>query len=319
MILRDLLNDHAEVKREVLIGREIEVQDKKALLLGLREIDEVEDGELEVVSRMMVLHEDNMEDYDDWDEDEEWEEDEDQTNRQLLIESMEMDGDVSVTDIDAFHINGKRYETEGVTESYLEEQPYEEIMLIKHYAEKGCVPQEWMEKDVDMLALAAYDVDPAMFDVSWNADILGITVEMMEPIEEVLVGKVLRCGCGRYAEPKTFSIKGKNGEDVEIRLHGVYLHNIWTDASCLEMDFSDLEEYCDRDERLLVVEYSTDADLQLEFYTKDYLDAPADEGDEVFSFGLISSAEEGHELCVVDVVPEDFDDEVEIELLSYTI
>lgn len=317
MRLSDLLNDQTEVKKEVLIGREIDVQEKKALLLGLREADEVEDGELMTVTRLLMLHEDYMADYDDWDEEEEWEEEEEETNRQVLIESMETDGDISVTDIEAFHINGTRYGTDEINVSYLEEQPYEEIMLIKHFAEKGCVPQEWMDKDVDMLALAAYDVDPAMFAVSWDADILGISAEMAEPIEEVLVGKVLQCSCGHYDMPKTFTIKGKNGEDIVVRIHGMYLHNIWTDVSCLDMDFSELEEYCDRDERLLVVEYSTDENLQLEFYTKDYLDAPADVDEPSGGIGLL--ADGGHDLCVVDVVPADFEDEVEIELLSYTI
>ena len=112
MRLSDLLNDQTEVKKEVLIGREIDVQEKKALLLGLREADEVEDGELMTVTRLLMLHEDYMADYDDWDEEEEWEEEEEETNRQVLIESMETDGDISVTDIEAFYINGTRYGTD---------------------------------------------------------------------------------------------------------------------------------------------------------------------------------------------------------------
>lgn len=317
MRLRDLLDDQAELKREVLIGREIDVQSKKSLLLGLCETEEVEDGELESVCRLFVLHEEYEED-DEWD-DEGWEDEEEQTNRQALIEAMDADDDVSVTDIDAMIINGIRYEINGISVSYLEEQPYEETILIKHFAAGDCIPSSWLEKDADMLALAAYDVDPEMFDVSWEADILNIVVEMLEPVEETLVGKVIPCRLGHYEVPKIFTIKGKDGEDIQVNIHGLYLHNIWTDFACLEMDFSELEEYCSRDERLLILEYSTDRDLVLDFYTKDYLDAPADEDEPgIPGFGVLTGSEH-HEVAMLDVVPEDFDDEVEIELLSYTM
>lgn len=319
MKLEDLLKEEIKVNREVLIGREINVQDKKALILGLTEREEVEDGELETVARLVVLHEEAMDDEEDWEE-EDWDEAADQTNRQVLIEAMDADSDISVVDIEAFYINGDCYETSDLNMCYLEEQLYEETMQIRHFADKQCIPSNWMQKETDMLVLAEYAVDPSIFGIDWSADILNITVEMMEPVEEVLVGKVVKCSCGHYDVPKEFSIKGKNGEDITVKLHGMYLHNIWADVACLETDFSELEEYCDRKHRLLVVEYSVDADLQMEFYTREYLDAPASENEEDYaaSIGVIP-ANPDRELRVVDVVPEAFDEEVEIELLSYIV
>lgn len=318
MKLKDLLQDQSNMRKELLIGREIDIQDKKALILGLREVEQLEDGELETIVKLMVLQEDSLEDEEDWEDEGDWE-DEEQTNRQALIEMMDLDGFVSVTDIDAFLINGDRYETTEMAAGYLEEQPYEEISLIKYFVDKGCIPEDWLEKDVDTLAFVEYGVDPEMFNVNWTVDILNISAEMMEPMQEVLVGKVLKCACGHYEVPKVFSIKGRDGEEISVKLHGVALHNIWSDTACLDEDFGELEEMCGRDERLLVVEYSTEQDLQMEFYTKDYLDAPVDEEDQSSRISLIPAEDTGTNLCVIDVVPEDFDDEVEIELLSYTI
>lgn len=316
MKLRDLLNDQVESVREVLIGREIDVLGKKALLLSLREVDEMEDGDLVRAVKLAVLHEETLEEDEDWFDDEE--EEDAQTNRQWLIEMMDTEADVSATDIDAFVVNGVRYEVLESDTSFLEDPLYEEGMLAKHFVEQGVVPDIWLEKDLDQLAIAEHTMEPAMLRVDWNADILNVSAEIMEPDQEFLVGKVIKCVCGHYDVPKEFFIKDPEGMEIAVRIHGVYSHDIWSDAACLEMDFSELEEYCERNERLLVVEYSVDEDLDLQFYTKDYLDASVDDDDRESGAGgfLLETA---HKARVIDVVSADFDGEVEIELLSYTV
>lgn len=316
MKLRELLNDQVESAREVLIGREIDVLGKPALLLSLREAEEMEDGELVTAIKLAVLHEEASDMETDWFDDDE--EEEEQTNRQWLIEMMDTEEEVTAADIEAFIVNGVRYEVLESDTCFLENPLYEEGMLARHFVEQGVIPDIWLEKDMDQLAIAEHTVEPAILRVDWSADILNLSAEMSEPAQEFLVGKVIKCACGHYDVPKEFSIKDPQGLDVTVRIHGVYPHDIWSDAACLEMDFSELEEYCERDERLLVVEYSVEEDLDLDFYTKDYLDASAyDDDDSVRGLGLLLESE--HEISLLDVVPADFDEEVEIELLSYTV
>ncbi len=316
MKLRELLNDQVESAREVLIGREIDVLGKKALLLSLREVDEMEDGDLVRAVKLAVLHEEALEEDEDWFDNEE--EEEDQTNRQWLIEMMDTEEEVSATDIDAFVVNGVRYEVLESDTSFLEDPLYEEGMLARHFVEQGIIPDIWLEKDLDQLAIAEHTVEPGILRVDWNADILNVSAEISEPDQEFLVGKIIKCACGHYDVPKEFSIKDPQGLDTKVRIHGVYLHDIWSDAACLEMDFSELEELCERDERLLVVEYSTDEELNLQFYTKDYLDASVDDDmEDIGAWGVF--LETPYRTSVVDVVSADFDEEVEIELLSYTM
>lgn len=327
MRLGELLDSRQQVSRERLIGREIEVMDKEALILALQEVETVEDGELEMAVRLLILHEDDefAEDtalHGRWSEDDDWgeEEEREQTNRQQLIESMEESEEISISDIDAFIIGGNRYETLAMYQIGLEEQPYEEILMLKEFAEEGIIDDEWLDRDVESLVITEYEVEPEMFEVEWDVDILSMEVEIQEPAEEVLVGKVLECSCGHYDVPKEFSIKGRQGEAITVKIYGVYPHNIWTDAACLNEDFSELEEICRRDERLLLVEYSTEPQLQLNFYTKDYLDSPAYGEDPARGLLLFPASEDSDRLlCVVDVVPEDFDGDVELELLSYLI
>ncbi len=326
MKLKELMKDQIPFRQEVLINREIEIQDKRALILGLREIEEFEDGEPEKVIKLMVLHEAAEWPDDEWDEDEwdDWD-DEEQTNRQFLIENLETEESSSATDIDAFVINGVPYEVLDLDVDYLGEDPfYETAMVMKHFLTlaENAVSDWWLEKDLDELAVAEYVMEPQIFSVDWKADILNITAEIIPPMEEVLVGKVFKCSCGHYDVPKEFTIKGRDGRNIQGRLYGVYLHDIWSDPACLDMEFSELEELCGRDERLLLVDYSTDEDLQLDFYTKDYLDAAISEEDDTFFLGEAISIElsgdrDGRYACILDVVPPDFHDDVEIELLSY--
>lgn len=326
MRLRDLLDSRRDIQRERLIGKEIELMDQEALILGIQEVETVIDGELEVAARLLLLCEDeNLLEEEErerrWAEDDDWEDEEqEKTNRQQLIEDMDDSGELDIADIETFIIGGRRYETLGAMETCLEEGPYEEILMLKRFAEAEAIPEDWLERDTESLVLIEYDVEPEMFDVDWDVDILPMEVEISEPAEEVLVGKVLECSLGHYDLPKTFSLRGRGGEEIHVDIHGVYPHDIWTDAACLNEDFSELEELCGRDQRLLLVEYGTDPDVQLNFYTKDFLDSPAYEDSEVPGLLLFPADEDAdRRLCVVDVVPEGFDEPVELELLSYLI
>ena len=92
--------------------------------------------------------------------------------------------------------------------------------------------------------------------------------------------------------------------------------DVWKDAELLGLDEDDLEEMCQPDERLLAVEYDADADVLMNFYTKDYLDEEARAGDRLPEL-VLGTAD--HELRLIDVVPADFDEDVELELMSYEV
>lgn len=322
MKLKDLFEGGKAALKEQLIGREIEILDEKVLLLGLRQTEETEDGEAQAVTKLLLLYQEELEEEDwddDWDEEDEWDEewDRDQTNRQMLIEALEDESQAAISDVDTFIIGGMRFETLGMDVIDLSERPYDEVLMLKRFAEDGAIAELWMDKQVKTLVLAEFEVDSSIFDVDWNADILPVSVEMMVPNEEGLVGKVMECSCGLYEKPMEFTIKGRDGEPIEVTLYGVYPFDIWKDAACLEDDFYELEEECGRDERLLMAEYSTRPEVQLNFYTRDYLDGIAYEDEGPIGFWIVGPKEDGHRKCVIDVVPEDFDEDVEIELLSY--
>ncbi len=315
MKLREWMEEPFAVGREQVIGREIKMKDSRALLLGLRETEVPdEDGEGTEVW-LDVLVQDSMPKEEAWDEEEE---DENQTNRQCLIESMDTDGEVALVDIDAFVVNGRSFETMEMDMQYLEEEEYEAFCRIRRYMQEDAVPDSWSRMETDELAFVCYAVDPGMFEIDWGADILHVAAESEKPTVDVLVGKVMKCRPGRYETPETFSIKGRDGALIGVKLHGMKLVDIWEEGTDEEI-VEEMESLCGKDERLLVLEYEVDAPVQLEFYTKEFLDEPVELEDACCGGWMFFGDEKGRQYCVLDAVPKGFDETVEVELLSYSM
>lgn len=320
MNLRQLIDNEVQIDKEIFIGKEIELLDESSLLLSIQEGTFLtEDGLLEPATKLILLHE-TIEDEDEWDDEEDfWDEDEDEvmTHRQELLEMIDDSGDVTMVDACSIQINGKEYAVFETEEKWMCDLPYDGVLALKRAAEHNAIPDSWLEKENDNLELIEYIVDPAIAEVDWNVDILPMEIAFMAEGEEILVGKVLKLPCERLDVPVTFELRSPASDAINVKVYGTYLLDIWKDAACLDLDFSDLEEICARDEKLLVVEYSTDSDAEvaLNFYTKDFLDAPAD--DEDMPLLMLGTAE--HELRLLEVVPGDYNSEVELELLSFEV
>lgn len=332
MNLKELLIADPVVLQEQLIGKEVEILGGKALLLGIQQIEWDEEGQIVQAARLSVLYEQLPQEDAFWEsrhDSEEWE-DENMTNRQFLLEELDSGAEPSILDIKGFWINGSLYEIAAPETADwradsvgLSQRRYDEVQLMKHFAEEHIIPDVWMQKELEQLTLAGYYMEPEIFDAGWDVDIPNISAEMKMPDEQFPVGKIMELSIGHYDLPKEFAIKGRNGEDIPVKIHGLYLRDVWgiweenADSGWDEEDMEELEDFCGRDERLLEVEYSAPDNIQLNFFTKEYLDSPAFETDHLVSWGILSGDESGKKLAAAAVVPEDFSGPAELELLSY--
>lgn len=329
MKLSDLITAETKINNEILIGKELEVLEGETLLLAIQQGEffvESEEG-VSPATRILALYEapEAEEDEDeDWDEEEDWdavedylEEDEFTTNRQAILNEKD-EYEPELLDVSEIIINGKEYKVYEAEESFMEQRPHDAVAALKRADEAGVVSDYWQNKNLDDLAVIEYIVEDSMMDVAWTADILSIDFDFSEDEDdnEVLCGKVLECPCGRMDVPVTFDIKAPSGKDVTVKVYGTYTLDIWRDAEMLDLDEEELEEICERDQRIMVVEYSVSEDAVLNFYTKDFLDAEYSESEERPELVL---GMEDHELQMIDIVSDDFDETVELELLSYEI
>jgi hypothetical protein len=266
-----------------------------------------------------------VEDTGEWDDEDIWDdedldfegEEEFTTNRQAIMNEKE-DYEPELLDVSEFVINGEHYTVFEAEESWMDGRPHDAVQALKRADEAGIVPEKWQDKNLEDLTMAEYIVQEELMDVAWRADILSVGIEFSEEEEsgEVLCGKVFTLPCGRFEEPVVFDIADSAGNAIEARIYGIYMLDVWKDAELLGLDEDDLEEMCQPYERLLAVEYDADADVLMNFYTKDYLDEEARAGDQLPEL-VLGTAD--HELRLIDVVQEDFDEEVELELMSYEV
>lgn len=331
MKLGDLLTAETKINEEILIGKELDLLEGELLLLAIQKGEFFVEEEDAVVpaTRLLALYDpldteeeedENEEEWDDedlWDDEEFDEEEAFTTNRQAIMNERDA-YEPELLDVSEIVINGDHYTVYEAEESWMDGRPHDAVLALKRADEAGIVSEKWQEKDLENLTMAEYIVQDELMDVAWRADILSIGVEFSDEEEsgEVLCGKVFNLPCGRFEDPVTFDLKAPSGEAVEARIYGIYMLDVWKDAELLGLDEEDLEEMCAPDERLLAVEYDADADVLMNFYTKDFLDEEARAGDELPEL-VLGTAD--HELRLVDVVPADFDEDVELELMSYEV
>ena len=330
MRLGDLITAETKINEEILIGKELEVLEGETLLLAVQKGEFFVESEEKVcpATRILALYdapeeESDEDEDDDWDDGRDWDNnlfddgDELITNRQAILNEKE-DFEPELLDVSEIIVNGKVYEVFEAEESFMEERPHDAVQALKRADDAGVVPAYWQDKNLDDLALIEYIVDDSMMEIAWNADILIVDFNFAEEDDdnEVLSGKIIECPCGRLDVPVAFDIESPSGNKVPVKVYGTYTLDIWQDAEMLGLDEDELEEICSSEEKLLVVEYSVDADAILNFYTKDFLDSEYIKGEELPE--LILGMKE-HELRLIDVVPADFDEDVELELMSYEV
>jgi hypothetical protein len=288
-----------------------------------------EEGGVNAATRLLALYdpmdiEEEADEDDDWEEEDIWGDDEFEmeeedfvTNRQAIMNQKE-DFEPELLDVSEIVINNEHYTVYEAEESWMDGRPHDAVLALKRADEAGFIPEKWQDKSLEELTVAEYIVQDELMDVAWHADILSIGVEFSDEDDsgEMLCGKVFDLPCGRFDEPVAFEIAGPSGAVIEARIYGIYMLDVWKDAELLGLDEDDLEEMCQPDERLLAVEYDADADVLMNFYTKDYLDEEARAGDRLPEL-VLGTAD--HELRLIDVVPADFDEDVELELMSYEV
>ena len=329
MKLGELITVESKINEEILIGKELEILEGETLLVAIQKGEFYVESEEAVcaATRILALYEPPADEEEEleWDDVEEWddeeidfeEEEEFTTNRQAIMNQKE-EYEPELLDVSEIIINGDSYTVYEAEESFMEGQPHDAMQALRRADEAGLISQKWQDKVADDMVVVEYIVEDSLMDVAWTADILSIDFNFSEENDdnEMLCGKVFQLPVGRLEEPVAFDITGPSGQAIEARIYGIYMLDVWKDAELLGLEEDELEEMCAPDERLLAVEYDADEDVLMNFYTKDYLDEEARVGDELPELVL---GMQDHELRLVDVVPADFDEDVELELMSYEV
>ena len=314
MNLRRLIDYKLDIKREEPIGRELKVADKPVLLLGLQEVrnedayyDRLENGsdseEDEYITILYILYED--------DPDEEiWEEEieEPVTRRQLRMEDIETPYQPQVSSVEVFVADGKRFPVSGMANGQVDGLlSYHQGHMINRVAKAGVIPDNWLDIDEQRLWCCEYRLDSEAFGAEWNNKECSIDVIMEKPDIEFFIGKKFFMSPGHNPEPIRITFKDPNDQMVDVDVHGLQVE--------VFPGWSDEED----EENVLIIKYEAPENLQMNFYRTEYLDEeqPDDEGG---IFGMTSDNQNSNvRYDYLGLVPDGFDETVEIELFSYYI
>ena len=314
MNLRRLIDYKLDIKREEPIGRELKIADKPVLLLGLQEVrnedayyDRLENGsdseEDEYITILYILYEDDP-------DEENWEEkiEEPVTRRQLRMEDIETPYQPQVSSVEVFVADGKRFPVSGMANGQVDGLlSYHQGHMINRVAKAGVIPDNWLDIDEQRLWCCEYRLDSEAFGAEWNDKECSIDVIMEKPDIEIFVGKKFQMHPGNDQEPIAITITDPKGQLAEVVVHGLHVEVFpgWPDE--------------EEEENILAIEYEAPENLQMNFFRTDYLDAeqPDNEGG---IFAMISDNQNSNvRYDYLGLVPDGFDETIEIELFSYYI
>lgn len=325
MKLREYLNGQETPDKEIIIGKETVIAGYSSLLLSVYETecnyinvdDEIENDDWDEphpdsLARLIVISEyrDDCECCDDdWDMSE-------INNRERLLQELNENSEICLDEVREFRVNGKQCRVFYSEIFDMESCDYATVANIKEIVDKGLVSESWLEKDVADLTAVVYDLFPDAMEAGWGPDALIETSYEHLP-ESGRIGTVLQLECGHYDTPKSMIIQNETGDMISLKIFGVYPFDPedgFIDDPDFVSDYDDL--FCDED--MLIVEYITDDDINLDFYTPEYLELPADDCDfmGVIGYDYDSSY---RKISVAGYVPEDYDPygSVTVELFSY--
>lgn len=220
---------------------------------------------------------------------------------------------------------------------------YEGYMQIQHFIENGLSTTNWDEVDLDNISIAAYiQEESEEFPSIDLSEELDITLKVDEEFKQVLINQPMHLVYDEMEKGKKFvfydSIEKKN---CIFYIDKIENYDIWEDINHkfenelkqalpqdqieqMKEEFMDnLEKVCPKGMNLAMLEYETEDDIQLNFYSKEFLDKkPVYNNSSAFSFLFKSDKKIGingfkSRVCMIKPVKKDFNGSIDVELFSW--
>lgn len=169
---------------------------------------------------------------------------------------------------------------------------YEKLMQLQHFVEKGMTTTNWDEEDLENLFIATYEQkeNEAFPEIHLSKE-LEFTIKIAKEFKPVLINQPIQLEFGEMQKGKEFyfydSIEQKNRIFYVDKIEH---YDIWEEANnhfdndkmqalpeeqlkqMKESYLACIEQTCPKGMDLAMLEYETQDDIQLDFYSKEYLD-----------------------------------------------
>ncbi|GGO01999.1 hypothetical protein [Saccharibacillus kuerlensis] len=332
MRLKDLKETMLLPDREILINRSVKINDTDVLLISitseqqthrlwtLRKLPEGSDEE-------MIVHRSE----------------EPLSNRDHLQESMISDGQQDY--ISKMIIQGQTMTFDSSESRYFREQDHEMYMRLQHFVEKGLELGSFAEVELERLFLTCYEQENSKpfpkLDLDKELDIMLKFNSTFRRIPIHTEPIVLQFGDSQKEIKHSF-YDPLHDKNRFFYINALTRYDIWEEAEKIpenpdlqhftdeerrqfkEQYIENLESVCAKGKELALIEYEAEGNVQLNFYTKEYLDAqPVYSSNSSHSVMFFKSDREvGHNgltsrICEIGSVDNTFSGSLVVELMHY--
>lgn len=222
---------------------------------------------------------------------------------------------------------------------------YEGYMQLQHFIENGMITTNWDKVNLKHIVIAGYEQEKTEeFPIIDSSKELEVTLKVSEEFEDVLINQPLRLEFDKIEKDDKFyfydSIEKKNRifyidrikhydiwEEVNDKFEDAFIQDFSKEQikKMKEQYIDILEKICPKGMDLAIVEYETEDDIQLNFYSKEYLDArPVCNTSSPSAIILKSDKEVGNNgfknrVCIIKPIEKDFNGSLDVELFSWVM
>ncbi|MCQ4635748.1 hypothetical protein NE619_03330 [Anaerovorax odorimutans] len=212
------------------------------------------------------------------------------------------------------------------------------LLLLQYFLHNGCITESWADKPLDMVCLFLCNADPSEeFYESCGAKDASFSIHVGEARHAYLAEQTFYCPYGSCDAPRVIRPASEQAADISICVNGLYRFDPWAHLdqffAALEKRFatglaekeqayrqhvSELILSCPKGKELLVLEWQSQTCVP-RFFARKHLDEAYNYEVSILSNLFIPHFNNDRQLTVIDVVPGDYCEGLEIELFSYEI
>lgn len=329
MLLETLKQHMLLPEKEILINKKVEISGLSAILVSI-----TSQGNKNVL--WVLLHQPHFL------TDEPEEKREYFTNREVMVSSIcsHYTPHVHFPEI---IIQGQKMTFSSSSAYRIPDDSYRAYMQLQHFVEKG-MPIAFFDKiDLPDMMVASYEqVESEAFpeiDLSQEVD---VTLKVARSSKEVLISQPLHLEFGNMEKGQKLSFYDSiNEKDRFFFVDSIEHYDIWQEAehhfssekmkmfSAQQIEemkkqyFKCVEKTCPKGMDLAIIKYESEDNIQLNFYSKEFLDEkPMHNNGSSSTMFFISDKEPGinglkSRICVIKPIPKDFRESMDIELFSW--
>lgn len=338
---------------EFIINKSVKIRDKEFLIIGIT-------SQNEEIKLWIIMHDDSLKHRDsfseyDCDNYEELEYERERVKKKSLhsvTKREEMQEDIlnstSNFSINEIEIQGKSMAFTSSSGTCLRDNAYDLCMALQHFVEKGLTVDLFDEYDTNDLMLYTYkQQDGEEFPKIDLSKPLDIKIKIAEDYNQILINKSMTVNFGDILNEKHSFYDEEVNRSYDLYINKVENYDIWEEANKhfdsehmkkvikdanigdeqlqeMKKDYYEfIEQTCPKGMYLAMIEYETEDDVQLNFYTKEFLDAKVEykEGKCGILFFSPDNKTGPHGLknriCMLKPVEKDFNRAIDIELFSW--